>query len=57
MVKVILDRAQSGGDQISICNDEDIVLVKARIADLPEKDGIVVIDTSKVQTDLIKGGE
>ncbi len=54
MVKVILSRAQSGGDQISVLDDNNRLLYQESIHLLPEKDGIVIIDTTSFKTDLKK---
>jgi hypothetical protein len=38
MIRIVVDRAQSGGDLIKIVDADDTILASKRLNDLPEKD-------------------
>ena len=53
-MKVTIDRRQSGGDAISVVDDNGIQIINEKIHSLPEEDGIVIYDSKNIIYNVIK---
>jgi ribose 5-phosphate isomerase len=56
-MKVTIDRNQSGGDAISVVDDNGIQILNERIHLLPKKDGIVIYDSNNIIYDVTQKDE